>query len=257
MCLPFLQTQIESSPTPTDSLLPTKNPVTSKGLVVVFNYIFNNQEDPWFREGAEKDSDNLESHFKRLGFEVIIKEDRTKNKTLVDIKRTIGKLAEGRDSLLFFFLSHGEIKGRDSHFITYDKKVIYFRDILKLFTDAQCRTMVGKPKVIFTNLAHGLNVEIKDNKSPSVSSKKSSAVEYPVNVGVIYSSVLATNDHAEGGTVFGTCLCDVLEDLNEFQDLNEVVYLLGQKMRQSEKSSTISFDYTLFPKFHLKNPIMA
>ena len=51
--------------------------------------MFREERAPWHRINAGLDTDKIQWCFKPLGFEVLIKEDRTKQKTVIDIQYVI------------------------------------------------------------------------------------------------------------------------------------------------------------------------
>ena len=228
-----------------------KLPEDSKGVVVIFNYIFREQSSPWFRQGADQDTDKIESSFKALGFQVIIKEDRSKNKTIIDIKRIMKKEVARKGSFILFFLSHGDLKGRESYFFTYDKKAIVVPEIWELLSESKCKSLIGKPKLIFTILSKLPDSEDKSIKPHEESLESNFKIENVKDLASIYSLLPAPKSQEHNGSIFVSCMHEILNELKEDQDLNEVLHKLGTMMKKLEPSSIILFESIMFRNFQL------
>ena len=241
-------------------------PDQSKGVVVIFNYTFREKKAPWHRINAGLDTDKIELCFKRLGFEVLIKEDRSKQKTVIDIQKITKKKLEGKHSLFFFFLSHGENKGRDSYFITSDKRAITLPEIYDLLSDSKCEIMKGKPKVLILSLSqpdHATMVPKGDSgwfnaKTSDSRDKFLKKVVTPSDL----ATIQATSPNIEvpeigDGTVFPSCFCDTILKEGRGNDLHEIVYLTGERLKEIKIDSIPSYETSQFRKFFFtpKKPV--
>ena len=233
-------------------------PPNSKGVVVIFNYIFREQKAPWYRINADRDSEKIEACFKRLGFDVILKEDRSKQKTLIDIQSIIKKHLENKHSLFFFFLSHGENKGRDSYFFTSDKRVITVPEIWDLLTDSKCKIMMGKPKVLILSYSQPDRETMipKDDsgwlRTMILGSREKylKKIEAPSDLATIQATMPNIEvPEIDEGTVFPSCFCDTLLEQGRGKDLHEIVYMTGERLNNLKIDSTPSLDTVQFRKF--------
>nr|XP_045582598.1 uncharacterized protein LOC123745763 isoform X2 [Procambarus clarkii] len=215
---------------------------TPRGHVYVFNYKFLGSKRQ--RNGAEKDSQNLNETFSRMGYEVFIFEDLTREETLTTLTsiRKKANLSE-IDAFVLFILSHG--KDRDS-FYTNDGKNISLLDIRMMFTNRECPHLKGKPKLIFANFCRGKYREVEFDKVP--------CMEVPTDTITLYA--VAENISAlrnSRGTYFVFCLCEVLKKFARELELQDLYSELYKEMRVQKSSSPMTEVHGFTKKFYF-NP---
>ena len=225
--------------------------------MAIFNYTFREKKAPWNRKKSGLDTDKIDWCFKRLGFEVLIKEDRTKQKTLIDIQSITKKKLEGKHSLFIFFLSHGENKGRDSYFFTSDKRAITLPEIYDLLSDSKCEIMKGKPKVLILSLSQPDPAAMVPKADGWFSAKIFGSrdkylkkIEAPFDLATIQApSPNIEIPEIEDGTIFTSCFCDTLEQQSRGNDLHEIVNLTGERLKELKINSIPSYETSQFRKF--------
>ncbi|KAK9512514.1 hypothetical protein O3M35_000917 [Rhynocoris fuscipes] len=127
----------------------------NRGMAVILNHRKFRNENLRERIGTDVDRDKLADCLKRLGFEVIIKE----NLTYKDLKEQIIQIAEmdhsKNDCLLIVILSHGRDYGDIE---AYDRKY-NINDITGELTSNACPSLAGKPKIFFIQACRGYKFE--------------------------------------------------------------------------------------------------
>ena len=229
-------------PNPSYYELPSK----SKGVVLVFNYVFKNHKPPWYRKGAEFDSDRIRSTFEKLGYKVFVNEDKTRQDTFDVLQSFIESKLGNQGSFILFFLSHGDEEKKDSYFHTADRETIALPEIWELLSASKCPAMRGKPKIIFLNYCRGDGEEIRRYYTDDLHSKE---YEAPSDLAIVQATLpgvkaLRTNK----GTVFIECLCEIINKRHRRNDFQELIYFTGEKMKALGTTTPIC-ESIMFRKF--------
>ncbi|XP_064092856.1 uncharacterized protein LOC135205712 isoform X9 [Macrobrachium nipponense] len=211
------------------------NNYASKGRVFVFNVLKD-------RPGAEADTKNIKETFQRLGYEVSIDEDFTKDRLYSKITKIQSDktLADAR-ALIVFILSHGEAIDT---FICSDKETANLSDIKRAFTNSKCPALKGKPKIFFANFCRGCDIEIymHDERNRKFEALVDTVVVHASHEGV---KALRSKDK---GTVFVQSLCEVLSNTEISKKFRVVYYCLHQKMASKRGTTPMLTDY-VFKEF--------
>ena len=219
-------------------------PEGSKGLVVVFNYIFRNQPGPWFRKGAPFDGPRIELIFTNLGFQVKVFEDLTKQATFRQLEEIATCELQEKGAFLLFFLSHGDRDRRENYFHTVDHKTISVQEIRRFLTDSRCPAMIGKPKIIFFNFCRGVAAQT----NPEIFVDSLSFEEIPKDFAIVQAAQPGIMAVRTGqGTVFVSSLCDILEQHATSKELKQIVNLTSDLMERSQ-GTTASVEFIQFRK---------
>nr|WJJ61468.1 caspase 7 [Andrias davidianus] len=161
--LPFLQKkkkngQEQSSDSPTNSQLRVvaqtylykMNYAKVGKCIIINNKNFHERTGMCIRNGTDKDAGDLLHCFRTLGFEVVVKNDRT----CEDMEKLLQKVAQEDHSEYACFacilLSHGEeglIYGTDGS--------MPLKTMATLFRGDNCKSLVGKPKLFFIQACRG------------------------------------------------------------------------------------------------------
>ena len=231
----------EESPTSPHYILPE----TKKGLVVVFNYTFSGDHgSKWFREGAKEDSKKIQALFAdRFGYEVLIREDFSRENTFDELDNITKNKLFGMGSFLLFFLSHGDTKRGPNFFNTNGwieesdnqgelvrvREYIAVPEIYSVLTDSKCPVLKGKPKLIFLNFCRGLAVEIVERVQTDSIPK---FIKAPADVAIIQATLpgIMAFRHRQHGTHFVRFLCEILEEHGSTKHLQEIVIHLKNRM---------------------------
>ena len=231
----------EESPTSPHYILPK----TKKGLVVVFNYTFSGKDDDeWFRKGSKEDSKTIQALFAdKFGYEVLIREDFSRESTFDELYNITKNKLVGMGSLLLFFLSHGDTKRGPNFFHTngwieendnqgeLDKvrEYIAVPEIYSVLTDSKCPVLKGKPKLIFLNFCRGSAIEIVERVHTDFIPNY---IKAPADVAIIQATLpgIRAFRHPQHGTHFVRFLCEILEEHGSTKHLQEIVILLKDRM---------------------------
>lgn len=126
----------------------------SRGIFFLVNIIrFTNQKD---RSGAYADHDNLVTLFRELGYTIYYYEDLTKESCFNLLNDLIhSKEMKDVNSFVLCILTHGDsIEGRTVMEFT-DGSIAFTEDIIHLFSNTNCESLVHKPKVFFFPFCRG------------------------------------------------------------------------------------------------------
>lgn len=197
------------------------------------------------REGAEQDSQNILSTFKKFGYEVTLWEDLSKEEAekKFDSIRDDQSLARV-DSLIIFILSHGlGKKNQPFIFLANDRQKMSLTDIRQRFSARNCPQLQYKPKVFFCNFCRGPNKEqIQKDGDGSV----------PHNTATIHASAedcQAFRDSARG-TVLVDRLCEILNKTQASIELRQVYQKLTQSMPSCEATTPAWEEFAFSKKFY-------
>ena len=122
-----------------------------RGKAIIFNHqYFDESLGLNDRMGSDVDTNNLKLILTNLEFEVKVYNDKSYNK----IKNILEKLSKedhsNSDCILLVVLSHGDSE------ILYAEDTVYPRSKLwRYFTDENCPTLKGKPKIFFIQACQG------------------------------------------------------------------------------------------------------
>jgi hypothetical protein len=157
------------------SAVPTYQTHSKKrGEVLIINNIMF--EDKGYRQGAKVDHARLEKMFKEMGFRVTVERDLKKS-TMESKVKSFSKRSSlfSADISIVIVMSHGtrnETLGGTEVF-GIDEKGILVEDLLHNFTEANCKAMVGKPKIFIFQCCRGDNeqfVQSDSTRTPAVES---------------------------------------------------------------------------------------
>lgn len=203
------------------------------------------------RQGAEHDSQNLKMTFNRLGYEVTIFENLTKECTEKEFDRIRDdKSLENVDSIIFFILSHGANSRKRNPFAYYsnDMKKMSLTDLRRSFSDNNCPQLRGKPKLFFCNFCRGPKIEIfetDDYRDYSL---------VPLDTLTIHAAseeCVAFRD-PDCGTIFVNSLCEVLNEAKEAIEIGDVYNELCSKMRNNKGTTPVYEKIGFIKKFFFR-----
>ena len=94
----------------------------------------------------------IKETFNNLNFKVKMFQDLNYNQIISKLNDLMNsEECDLHECFVLYIHSHGKEDG----FITADKKVINFHDILNLLTNAKCKKFIGKPKLVFFDCCRG------------------------------------------------------------------------------------------------------
>nr|XP_045582596.1 uncharacterized protein LOC123745763 isoform X1 [Procambarus clarkii]XP_045582597.1 uncharacterized protein LOC123745763 isoform X1 [Procambarus clarkii] len=212
-----------------------------RGYVYVFNNKFLGQGSNWQRNGAEMDSQNINTTFTRMGYRVIIHEDLTGGETeeaFNAIRRNPD--LNGIDAFIVFILSHG----KDAYtFYTNDQEEQSLFYVRSLFSNRKCPSLSGKPKIFFTNYCRGDALERQDVDAVR---------DVPKDMFTIHaaSEGIMARRHQRRGTYFVFCLCDVLTRATHPLELQDLYSDLYDQMGREGATRPMNENHGFVKKFY-------
>ncbi|XP_045582600.2 caspase-3 isoform X3 [Procambarus clarkii] len=212
-----------------------------RGYVYVFNNKFLGQGSNWQRNGAEMDSQNIDTTFTRMGYRVIIHEDLTGGETeeaFNAIRRNPD--LNGIDAFIVFILSHG----KDAYkFYTNDQEEQSLFYVRSLFSNRKCPSLSGKPKIFFTNYCRGDALERQDVDAVR---------DVPKDMFTIHaaSEGIMARRHQRRGTYFVFCLCDVLTRATHPLELQDLYSDLYDQMGREGATRPMNENHGFVKKFY-------
>ncbi|RWS21666.1 caspase-9-like protein, partial [Leptotrombidium deliense] len=112
------------------------------------------------RFGSEVDVSKLETIFKNLTYNVIVKNDLTAEQIGETIKHTLMHHTRKIDSFVLIVMAHGHTRFNGSVVIYgVDGNEVHINDVTELFNDRDCSNLRGKPKLLFINCCRGSKYE--------------------------------------------------------------------------------------------------
>uniref|UniRef100_H9GC58 Caspase-2 n=1 Tax=Anolis carolinensis TaxID=28377 RepID=H9GC58_ANOCA len=124
-----------------------------RGLALILSNIhFNKETDLDFRSGGDVDNTALHMLFKHLGYQVVVRQDRTAQEMKEELEIFSKHPAHRNvDSCIVSLLSHG-IEGG---IYGIDGKLLQLQEIFRLFDNANCPNLQNKPKMFFVQACRG------------------------------------------------------------------------------------------------------
>jgi hypothetical protein len=125
--------------------------------LIVNNLSFRNSQElinPVYRSGSEFDVLSLISFFEERHFKVKLENDLSTKAMLQTFRELSQRLETVKcDSLIVITLTHGN----DGVLLGVEDEEVCTEEILRLFSDSNCQSMKGKPKLFINNACRGGN----------------------------------------------------------------------------------------------------
>lgn len=206
------------------------------------------------RRGTDRDEKHLEQCLRKLGFDVVVKE----NSTADQIKREIISAAQedhrDDDCFLCVFLTHGDdgvIHGSDSLTSKPHTSVKLQEDVFDQFRGEKCETLIGKPKIFVIQACRGetfesgvleadsvevdskmAKPEVEEGNKPTIPSGADFLICYSSSQG--FYSFRNTQD----GSWYVSALCEELTRHGTEEELTKILTKVHHRVsRRSSKSS--------------------
>lgn len=123
----------------------------NRGKALIFNHDRYLDIDLEIRKGSFKDSEDMEGCLNELGFDVDVFHNLKYGEIMEHIEQTAAMNHSNNDCLLIAVFTHGEASGFLHAFDThYRLEKLWCR-----FTDENCPTLVGKPKLFVIQACQG------------------------------------------------------------------------------------------------------
>ncbi|XP_073726931.1 caspase-8 isoform X2 [Misgurnus anguillicaudatus] len=174
------------------------------------------------RKGTDTDKESLERVFKKMHFEITVKDDLTASEMLEVVKEFAEKDHSQMDIFVCCVLSHGE-KGA---VFGVDGELVEIRDLTQPF--AKCRTLANKPKLFFIQACQGKvgQEAMWTEDGPDQSTEKGKYEEdaqkvasysIPIEADLLIGMATVEDNksyrHTTDGSIYIQELCRQLEDL--------------------------------------------
>ncbi|CAO1410537.1 unnamed protein product [Diamesa serratosioi] len=234
-----------------------------RGIFFLVNIIrFTNQKD---RSGANADHDNLVTLFRELGYTIYYYEDLTKEKCFNLLNELIHtKEMKEVNSFVLCILTHGDsIEGRTVMEFT-DGSIAFTEDIIHLFSNTNCESLVHKPKVFFFPFCRGKisDKEKQLGKAVETDGKNSQYINnVPTSSDILicYGTVPGFQTHrdTETGSWYITELCKVFAEHSCDCHIDDLLKLVGANtllIRDNGRLQVASIENRGFNKLLFFNP---
>ena len=127
----------------------TSNPC---GYCVIINIINFDEDDQMERSDSIKSVNLIRETFNNLNFKVKMFHDLNDIQIISKLNDLMNsEECDSHECFVLYIHSHGKEDG----FITADGKVFNFHDILNLLTNAKCKKLIRKPKLVFFDCCRG------------------------------------------------------------------------------------------------------
>ncbi|KAK0059060.1 caspase-3-like isoform X2 [Biomphalaria pfeifferi] len=114
------------------------------------------------REGCEKDKQLLQTTFAQYGFEIRCFCDKKAADLIKELNNISKEDHSKSDCLVIAITAHGEEfrdKSVREDLIYTTDKIITTRLILELFSDSNCKSLIGKPRLVFIQACRGTKMD--------------------------------------------------------------------------------------------------
>ncbi|XP_076067781.1 uncharacterized protein LOC143040582 isoform X3 [Oratosquilla oratoria] len=229
-----------------------KNTSRPRGLVCIFNYNVFTGNPSLKRDGSENDVMFLNTLFGKMGYIVQEYLDLTKEKTEAAISEICQQdLLKHVDSFVLILMSHGEA---NNDFLTADSRMINIEFIRFHFSDKDCPSLAGKPKIILANFCRGTyqeSLSSKDRTTDGVETRETPKDMITINAS--FNTIKAVRIR-NCGTIFAIAICEVLSQHSHSHDLTQLYRKLCDTMMKYEGTTPDILNYRFIRKFYF-NPM--
>ena len=234
------------------------------------------QEKLDVRHGSNEDVEALEKLFGALDFKVKTERDKGRDeifKILEDVSLDDHK---NYDCFVLWLMSHGQ----DGQFYGADGQTVPIETVRDLFSNAQCSTLKGKPKIIFIQACRGREKErgvvadaphspAEQGREPSSHDDEESSdrgFNFQLSrVIPVHADILIANSTISGhasfrnprqGSRFVRCVVEVFQEYAGHEDLLSMLTMVNQRISEmgeigtkqvSEPASTLTKKLFFWP----------
>uniref|UniRef100_A0AAQ4Q4Q7 Caspase-3 n=1 Tax=Gasterosteus aculeatus aculeatus TaxID=481459 RepID=A0AAQ4Q4Q7_GASAC len=188
------------------------------------------------RNGTDVDAAELEKTFSKLGYKVTLVHDQTADQ-IVDLLRDVSTQDHSNSgSFVCVLLSRGDeggIYGTDGSFVNLDE--------LTKFVDGNgCRSLVGKPKLLFIQAARGNKLD-DGTLSEGDSMDGQTPSRIPVEADFLYAYSTTPGFNAwrdtQNGSWFMQSLCEMLRRFSGQLELMQIMTRVNNKVALEYKTT--------------------
>ena len=192
------------------------------------------------REGSERDVKALETLFEALSFEVKTERNKGRQKILEILNHYSHDVDHSSyDCFVLWLLSHG----KDGHIYGADGVTVPIETVRDLFSNVQCPTLKGKPKLIFIQACRGSQKEkgveadspysVNDQPKTNAKDDKITIADH-ADILMAYSTVSGYLSYRSGydGSRFVQCIVDVFRKFAGHEDLLSMLVKVNKKISE-------------------------
>lgn len=151
------------------------------------------------RRGSELDVRRLDMLFSKLGFDCIVRSDKTKAE-IMDLFRTVASEGNqrGADCFVAILMSHGGEK------VIYDveKEEVELKSIYAMFNNENCEALRGKPKLFFIQACrgdkHDAGIPVEDTTDAGLTPKAGVATVKDTPYNPTWTDIYVAHSTTEG-----------------------------------------------------------
>lgn len=240
--------------------LPVYNMKTKKRGVFFFVNIINfkRKEEP--RNGADKDRENLVTLFREMGFTVFYYEDLTCNEffDLINELKT-SEHVENIDSFFFCIQTHGELLQNRTMMEFTDGAIAAVEDVINIFSNTSCKSLVNKPKVFFFPFCRGGISDTEKKIGKIIETDGIAGVPSFSDILICYGTVPGFQTHRDPdfGSWYVREMCSVFAEHASDCHIEELLKMVGSntlKLRASGRLQVASTETRGFNKLLFLNP---
>ncbi|XP_054722218.1 caspase-7-like [Uloborus diversus] len=194
------------------------------------------------REGSNVDADALSKIFRKIGYDIVSEVNLPAAKMWNILKEFSKRDFTDVHSCIVFILSHGTSMDNLDYIYGTDGVYIPKMDIINLFNNETCESLIDKPRIFFFQACRGndsdggvpVGFEKKPRESTDSKSVKLTGDIYPTwsDVYVVHSTLprlVSVRDH-DNGTWFCQDLIEVLTQYYRTLDLETMIHKVNSKM---------------------------
>ncbi|XP_064077421.1 uncharacterized protein LOC135195033 isoform X3 [Macrobrachium nipponense] len=222
-----------------------KNKSMPRGLVFLANYKnFLNDENPE-RKGSQKDVSHLCSLFNQMGYKVPDVHVNLSKYDTIKALRDFRNNEEHKnvDSCIVVIMSHG----RDGKsFYTSDNQHLTINDVVERFSNSECESLRGKPKIFIFQYCRGREPDIGVRATPVIYKDSGLPVETDAaytsvvdrdptfsDMYIVYSTLegFASFRHPERGSWLMEAICNVFMKYSHNEELDSLMKRVSRQVR--------------------------
>ena len=216
------------------------------------------QEELDVRHGSAKDVAALEKLFVALDFKVKIERNRGRKEIFKILEDASFEDHKNYDCFVLWLMSHGQ----DGQFYGADGQTVPIDTVRDLFSNAQCPTLKGKPKIIFIQACRGREKEqgvvadapqspTKQGREPSSHDDEESSdrgFNFQLSKAIpAHADILIANSTISGyasfrnphaGSRFVRCIVEVFREFACHEDLLSMLTMVNKRVSEMGEINT-------------------
>jgi hypothetical protein len=232
-----------------------------RGVFFFVNIIEFQSEKSKNRNGAEMDRENLVTLFREMNFTIFYYEDLTRDEFFSLMRQLItSDYLKNIDSFIFCIQTHGTLYQNQTIMEFTDGRTSPIEEVINLFSNTNCKSLVNKPKVFFFPFCRGSISDLVKKIVPVTEEDGSNCI-FPSfsDILICYGTVpgFMTHRDVDFGSWYVRELCKVFGEHACDCHLEEMLKIVGQKtmeIRDAGRVQVASTENRGFNKLMFFNP---